>query len=128
MKGNGHMKRVLITLIVSLTLLPCTGNSAGNCGIIEYPDHLEANCTGTPALAPATSTTTAKIHSPETPQEPTIDIASSAVKVHAGSAKTEVKAGYQPKPTPSHSQRRIAADIIDAAKAARTEKIMRSQP
>ncbi len=46
--------RVLTLNIVlgSILLLPCSAVADSNCRVIEFPDHVEAVCTGVPGSAP----------------------------------------------------------------------------
>lgn len=123
------MARTLVTLTIALALLGCTAAYASDdCRVTEYPDRIEASCMGTPASArtlPETSTAPATAPAAETvPKEPTV--VSSTPQPH--NEFTEQDPGIPLLQTASsHQQRRIAADLVENARAARLQKIMNSR-
>jgi hypothetical protein len=63
------MNKIILLMMV---LLPCTAVAAGNCRVIEYPDHSEAICDGNSGQPPASQPTA----QPQTPgQEQNVESA-----------------------------------------------------
>lgn len=124
------MTRAQVTLTIALVLLGSTAAyTSDNCRVVEYPDRIEASCMGNSAPAPAppeASTAPAAAPTAEAvPQEPAVAV-SSAQPPH--NEPTEQDPGIPLLQTASsHQQRRLAADLMENARAARLQKIMNSR-
>ncbi|WP_223921596.1 hypothetical protein [Geobacter sp. AOG2] len=125
------MMRTHLILTIALTLLTCSAlHASDKCVVIEYPDHVEAGCTGNSVTAPvspdASATRVAAPTVETAPQESTVAISA------APAARNEFMGpDSQSPPLPqapgSHQQRRLAVDTMENAKAARLLKIMNSR-
>jgi hypothetical protein len=123
------MMQTHLTLTIALTLFTCSVlHASDKCGVIEYPDHIEVRCTGTPVPA-----------SPATPASPVTATTAAAVPKNLSDALHAAPPGDnetaepsaatpQPKPASDHRPHRMAADTIEAARTERLQNIMSIKP
>ncbi|QEM69026.1 hypothetical protein FO488_13245 [Geobacter sp. FeAm09] len=118
-----------LTVAMAFAVVGCVdAHAADNCGITEYLDRIEASCQGSPA-APQESPETSMVpvaapKAEEFPKEPATDIGRTAAVPAHGELTESAPHNPPPQVADSHQQRRMAAGIMENARAARLQKIM----
>lgn len=122
------MMQTNLTLAIALTLLTCSALQASDkCGVIEYSDHIEANCSGSPAQAsPVTPASPAAVMTDASVPKDSADMLYAPLPAHVETAKPDAN-DTPPGATSDHQQRRMAAGGIEAARVARFQKIIGSR-